>query len=120
MRRSADAWSFPDCGAQVVMIPPRMVSAMCGDTLVVPATLQITDAGGHSLPVIGAKFISITRWDKGNCAFMTKQMAYLCEKTGDLVLSSESMTVLWMVAASIDDAESVPQISGCAIASYPW
>ena len=76
MRRSVDAWSFPDSGTQVVMIPPCMVSAMGGDSLVVPATLEITNAGGHSLPESGAIFISITRWDKGTGAVRrTKQMA---------------------------------------------
>ena len=64
------------------MITPCMVTAMGGDSLVVPATLQITDAGGHLLPVSGAIFISITRWDKGTGAIRrTEQMASLCEKT---------------------------------------
>ena len=64
----------------MVMIPPSMVSAMGGDSLVVPATLQITDAGGNMLQVSGATiFISITKWDKGTGAVRrTKQMAYLC------------------------------------------
>ena len=85
------------------MIPPSMVSAMGGDSLVDPATMQITDAGGHTLPVSGSIFILITRLDKGTGAIRrTKQMAYLCEKTRDLVLSREAMTVLGMVAASID------------------
>ena len=100
------------------MIPPSMVSAMGGDSLVVPATLQITDAGGHALPVSGAIFISITRWDKGTGAVRrTKQMAYLCVKTRDLVLSREAMTVLGMVAASINNAASVRQILGCTMPS---
>ena len=64
MRTPVDAWSFLDSGAQVVMIPPSMVSAMGGNNLMAPATLHITDAGGHTLPVGGAIFISITRFDK--------------------------------------------------------
>ena len=113
MRKAVDAWSFPDSGAQVVMIPPAMVSAMGGDSLVVPANLQITDAGGHALPVGGAIFISIARLDKKTGGVRrTHQMAYLCDKTEDLVLSREAMTVLGMVSASIDDAASVQQISG--------
>ena len=37
MRKAIQAWSFPDCGAQVCMIPPAMVAAMGGSGLVMPA-----------------------------------------------------------------------------------
>ena len=57
-------------------------------------------------------FISITRLDKRTRLIKrTHQMAYICEKTEDLVLSREAMTVLGIVSASIDDAASVRQIS---------
>ena len=71
---------------------------MSGHSLEVLANLQITDAGGHALPVGGAIFISFTRLDKGTGLIKrTWQMAYLCEKSEDLVLSREAMTVLGMV-----------------------
>ena len=53
MRTPIQAWSFPDSGAQVCMVPPAMVEAMGGTGLVVAANLQITDTGGHALPVEG-------------------------------------------------------------------
>ena len=46
MRKALEAWSFPDSKALVVMMSPAMVSAMGGDSLVVPANLQITYAQG--------------------------------------------------------------------------
>ena len=63
MRQPIQAWSFPDSGAQVCMINPKMVAAMNGAGLVAAASLQIKDAGGHILPVDGAVFIVITRKD---------------------------------------------------------
>ena len=95
MRQAIQAWSFPDCGAQVCMIPPAMVAAMGGSGLVVAASLQIKDAGGHILPVQGALFVVITRLDKKTgLSKRTHQMAYVCQKTDDIVLSREAMTSL--------------------------
>ena len=39
MRKAVEAWSFPDFGAQVVMISPAVVSAMSVDSLLEPAEL---------------------------------------------------------------------------------
>ena len=114
MRTPIQAWSFPDSGAQVSMIPPNMVEAMGGSGLVVAANLQITDAGGtgHALPVEGAMFVVISRQDKRTGLIKnTHQMVYLCKKTEELVLSREAMTQLGMVTAEIDNAASVCQIT---------
>ena len=64
IRKPINAWSFPDCRAQVCMMPQNMVSAMGGSLLVVKARLKIKDAGGHELPVDGAVFVIISRVDK--------------------------------------------------------
>ena len=83
-----------------------------------PDTLQITDAGGPTLPVDGAIFILITRSDKNTgIVKRTRQIAYLCEKTRDLVLSREAMADLGMVATGIDDAVMLRQISARATQS---
>ena len=112
MRTPIRVWSFPESGAQVCMIPPNMVEAMRGSGLVVAANLQITDAGGHALPVEGAIFVVISRQDKRTGLIKkTHQMVYLCKKTEELVLSREAMTQLGMVTADIDDAASVCQIT---------
>ena len=100
------------------MINPKMVAAMNGAGLVAAASLQIKDAGGHILPVDGAIFIVITRKDRiTGLSKRTHQMAYVCQKTEDLVLSREAMTSLGMVN-DIDDSEapaaSVRQISSSA------
>ena len=100
------------------MIPPAMVAAMGGSGLVAAASLQIKDAGGHILPVDGAIFVVITRQDKKTgLSKRTHQMAYVCQKTDDIVLSREAMTSLGMVN-DIDDsaapAASVRQISSSA------
>ena len=65
MRKVVDSWSFPDSGAPVVIIPPAMVSAMGGNSLVVPAKLQITDAGGHALPVGEQSSLQLPGWTRG-------------------------------------------------------
>ena len=89
-----NAWSFPDSGAQVVMIPPNMVEAMGGNSLVFWATLQITDAGGHKLPVDGAIFITITRVDSSTGSVKrSRQMAYLCTSTRNLVLPEKRLWI---------------------------
>ena len=92
MRKPIQAWSLPDSGAQVCMIPPNMVNAMGGSGLVVAASLQIKNAGGHMLPVDGAIFLVITRQDKRTgLTRSTHQMAYLCQKTEELVLLREAI-----------------------------
>ena len=94
------------------MIPPNMVNAMGGSGLVVVDSLQIKDAGGHMLPVDGAIFVVITRQDKRTgLTRSTHQMAYICQKTEELVLSREAMTSLWMVNVDIDDVATVCQIT---------
>ena len=45
MCRLIQAWSFPDSGAQICMINPKMVTAMGGSGLVAEASLQIKDKG---------------------------------------------------------------------------
>ena len=93
MRTPIQAWSFPDSGAQVCMVPPAMVEAMGGTGLVVAANLQITDAGDYALPVEGAIFVVISRQDKRTgLVKRTHQMVYLCKKTEELVLSREALT----------------------------
>ena len=78
MRRPIEAWSFPDSGAQICLISPQMVAAMGGSSLVAAASLQIKDAGDHLLPVDGAIFIVITRWDRRTgLERRTYQMAYV-------------------------------------------
>ena len=112
MRTPIQAWSFPDSVAQVYMIPPNMVEAMGGSGRVLAANLQITDAGGHALPVEGAMFVVITRQDKRTCLIKkTHQMVYLCKKTEELVLSREAMTQLGILTADINDVASVRQIT---------
>ena len=55
-----------------------MVAAMVGLSLVAAASLQIKDAGDHLLPVDGAIFIVITRWDRRTgLERRTYQMAYV-------------------------------------------
>ena len=106
MSQPIQAWSFPDSGAQVCMINPKMVDAMNGAGLVAAASLQIKDAGGHNLPVDGAIFIVITRRDRTTgLPKRTHQMAYVFQKTEDLVLSREAMTSLGMVN-DIDDSKA--------------
>ena len=53
-RKPIQAWAFPDSGVEVCMIPPKMVTAMWRSGLVVAASMQIKDAGGHILPLDGA------------------------------------------------------------------
>ena len=86
------------------------------------ASLQIKDAGGHILPVDGAIFVVITRQDKRTgLSKKTYQMAYVCQKTEELVLSRVAMTSLGMVNVDIDNravcAASVCQISSSAPSS---
>ena len=89
-----------------------MVKAMGGKSLVSQATLQITDASGHIMPVDGALFVTITRVDDSSGAVKrTQQMAYVCKSTWDLVLSREAMTDLGMVAKCIDELAMVKQLS---------
>ena len=112
MRKPIQAWSFPDSDAQVCMIPQNMVTAIRGSGLVVVASLQIKDAGGLLLPVDGAIFVVITRQDKRTgLTRSTHQMAYMCQKTEELVLSREAMTSLGMSNVDIDDAATVRQIT---------
>ena len=83
MRTPIQAWSFPDSGAQVCMVPPAMVEAMGGTGLVVAANLQITDTGGHALPVEGAIFVVISRQDKRTGLIKkTHQMVYFLQENG--------------------------------------
>ena len=64
------------------------------------------------LPVDGAIFVVITRQDKRTgLTRSTHQMAYLCQKTEELVLSREAMTSLGMVNVDINNAASVRQIT---------
>ena len=64
--------------------------------------LQITDAGGHVLPLEGAIFVVILRLDKRtDLVKRTHQMVYHCKKTEKLVLLREAMSQLGMVTANI-------------------
>ena len=68
------------------MINPTMVAAMGGSGIVLAASLQIKDAGGHSLPVDGAIFIVITWRDRRTgLEKRTHQMAYVSWKIDDLL-----------------------------------
>ena len=74
------------------MVSPAMVEAMGGTGLVVTAHLQITDAGGHALPVEGAIFVVISRRDRETgLTKWTHQMMYVSKKTEELVLSCDAL-----------------------------
>ena len=63
------------------MVSPAMVEAMGGTGLVVAAHLQITDAGGHALPVEGEIFVVISRrHSKTGLTKRTHQMVYVSRK----------------------------------------
>ena len=110
MRQPIQAWSFPDSGAQVCMLNSKMVAAMNGAGLVAAASLQIKDAGGHNLPVDGAIFIVITRKDRiTGLSKRTHQMAYVCQKTEDLVSRGDDESP----AASVRQISSSAPTSGC-------
>ena len=103
------------------MINPKMVAALGGSRLVAAASLQINDTGGHIRPLDRAIFVVIARQDrKTGLSKRTHQMAYVCQKTEDLVSSREAMTSLGMVKDNDDSAApaaSVHQISSCAPSS---
>ena len=60
-RKIVDTWTFPDSGAQVCLISPKLVRAIGGEDLVQRASLQIKDAGDHLLECSGCVFVVISK-----------------------------------------------------------
>jgi len=60
-RKTLDTWCFPDSGAQVCLINPKLVTALGGNDLIQRANLQIKDAGDHLLATTGCVFIVISK-----------------------------------------------------------
>ena len=102
-RKSLDTWSFPDSGAQVTLISPKLVRALGGEGLVQQASLQIKGATGHVLKTSGCLFIVITRKDEHTGVFQkTHQQAYISADIDSVVLSREAMESLKLVS-DLDD-----------------
>ena len=102
-RKSLDKWSFPDSGAQVTLISPKLVRALGGEGLVQQASLQIKGATGHVLKTSGCLFIVITRKDEQTGVFQkTHQQAYISADVDSVVLSREAMESLKLVS-DLDD-----------------
>ena len=102
-RKPLDTWSFPDSGAQVTLISPKLVRALGGDDLVQQASLQIKGATGHVMSTSGCIFIVISRKDEKTGLFTkTHQQAYISANIDDVVLSREAMESLKMVS-DLDD-----------------
>ena len=103
MRRALDSWAFPDSGAQVALISPRLVKVMGGEGLVIKASFQIKDGGDHIMETTGAIFVVISQRDKvTGLVKKTHQMAFISSNVEDVVLSHEAMESLKMVA-NLDD-----------------
>ena len=60
-RKPLDTWCFPDSGAQVTIINPKLVKALGGNDLIQKANLQIKDAGNHLLATTGCVFVVISK-----------------------------------------------------------
>ena len=98
-RKPLDSWSFPDSGAQVTLISPKLVRALGGDDLVQQASLQIKGATGHVMSTSGCIFIVISRKDEKTGLFTkTHWQAYISTNIEDVVLSREAMESLKMVS----------------------
>ena len=102
-RQIVDTWAFPDSGAQVCLISPKLVRAIGGEDLVQRASLQIKDAGDHLLECSGCIFVVISKkCGTSGVISRTFQQAYVSQKVDDVVLSRESMETLKMVS-DLDD-----------------
>jgi hypothetical protein len=102
-RKPLDSWSFPDSGAQVTLIRPKLIRALGGDDLVQQASLQIKGATGHVMNTSGCIFIVISRKDEKTGLFTkTHQQAYISANIEDVVLFREAMESLKMVS-DLDD-----------------
>ena len=98
-----DTWCFPDSGAQVCLINPKLVTALGGNDLIQRENLQIKDAGNHLLATTGCVFIVISKKnEKTGVVTKTHQQAYISEKVDDLVISREAMESMRFVS-DLDD-----------------
>ena len=119
-RKSLDAWSFPDSGAQVTLISPQLVRALGGEGMVQQASLQIKGATGHILKTSGCLFVVITRKDEQTGVFQkTHQQAYISADVDSVVLSREAMESLKLVS-DLDDRKkaNVSLISNTLVQPY--
>jgi len=80
-RKSIDTWSFPDSGAQVTLICPKLVRALGAEDLVQQASLQIKGATGHVLKTSGCLFVTITRKDEKKVSFRIPSSKRTCQLT---------------------------------------
>ena len=116
-RKSLDTWSFPDSGAQVTLISPKLVRALGGEGLVQQASLQIKGATGHVLKTSGCLFVVISKKDKQTGLFQkTYQQAYISADIDDVVLSREAMESLKIVS-DLDDRKRANVILYASLAS---